>query len=116
MTCCEHCGATLEIKKTFGRGSHMGRRRRFCDDHCRHAAAAAREAAHRRAHPRCAYCGRPIAEGAVRYCNERCERLALRGVRVGNSGDIPAAEIEKRFARAKARLRYERVVQQAEAT
>lgn len=118
---CAFCGDPCERHKS-GRLSRQ--QRKYCSDHCEKAAKVRKQHARRmRAKaekelpgrlPRCTYCGMKVFTGAGRYCDDRCERLALRGTRGSNAPDIPAAMIERLFQRAKTRLRYQRVMQQSE--
>lgn len=76
----------------------------------------------------CQRCGKPIVPKRnvrrAKYCGERCKMLVRNGLRrtggkVGRPrgqwkpDDISEAEIELRFAAAKARFRYARQFQQA---
>ena len=118
MAICQFCG------KSFERRLIAGPKRKFCSVRCRYDAhnEARRIPIERHKKPtmpkrymrRCPFCGKAIGlitETTKRYCSTRCEFLSRHGVHGRGETDISAAEIERRFELAKARIRHERVQQ-----
>jgi endogenous inhibitor of DNA gyrase (YacG/DUF329 family) len=105
---CKHCGDPLGQQL-------LGRRRRYCSPTCQEAAKTERL---RPARTHCAYCGNGLApqqEGNAnpkQYCSDRCRQWAWHARHDQGISDISPAEIERRFAAAKARLRQARLASQ----
>ena len=92
------------------------RRTKFCSDPCQRHADNQRQKLKKRTQPHhCAYCNTLLDEAKrapnQRYCNLDCRKKAQHGVRGDGFADIPDERIELLFARAKAKLRLKRLLE-----
>lgn len=103
------CGAAIPRRE-----GRAGRGRRYCSEVCAVEARAQQQRERLSGKmARCNYCAARLSADTTRhYCDDRCERLAQRGVRTYEQRDLTAAEIETRFQRAKAWIRYRRAMAQ----